>query len=382
MAIQVFVPTYDIDECLKEIKDCLEKNWTGLGYKTVEFENKWKEYTGLENAHFLNSATAGLHLAVKILKMENNWNDGDEIITTGITFISTPHSIMYENMKPVFADVDEYLCLDPMDIMKKVTSKTRAILYVGYGGNVGQYDKIVNICRDCGLKLILDMAHCAGTKYKGETPGKEADAIVYSFQAVKPLPSADSGMVCFKDKKNDELARKLSWLGINKDTYTRATQESQGNYKWKYDVEYVGYKYHGNSIMAAICLAQLKRIDQDNEYRRKVASWYDDCFQDYWDKVRPVPVIHKCDSSRHLYVIEVQNRDELIVKLNENGINPGVHYLVNTDYSVYSYAKGTCPNADKMSSRILTLPIHLKITKEDVTFISSKVLEYTVCNIM
>ena len=378
MSIQVFVPTYDIDECLKEIRDCLEKNWTGLGYKTVEFENKWKEYTGLENAHFLNSATAGLHLAVKILKMENNWNDGDEIITTGITFISTPHSIMYENMKPVFADVDEYLCLDPMDIIKKVTSKTRAILYVGYGGNVGQYDKIVNICRDCGLKLILDMAHCAGTKYKGETPGKEADAIVYSFQAVKPLPSADSGMVCFKDKKNDELARKLSWLGINKDTYTRSTQVSQGNYKWKYDVEYVGYKYHGNSIMAAICLAQLKRIDQDNEYRRKIASWYDDCFQDYWDRVRPIPVIHKCDSSRHLYVIEVQNRDELIVKLNENGINPGVHYLVNTDYSVYSYAKGTCPNADRMNSRILTLPIHLKITKEDVNFISSKVLEYTV----
>jgi len=377
MAIQVFVPTYDIDECLKEIRDCFEKNWTGLGYKTVEFENKWKEYTGLENAHFLNSATAGLHLAVKILKMENNWNDEDEIISTPISFISTNHAILYENMKPVFADVDEYLCLDPMSVVERITSKTRAIMYVCYGGNVGQYDRIVEICKNYNLKLILDMAHCAGTKYKGEVPGKEADVLVYSFQAVKPLPSADSGMICFKDKKNDEIARKLAWLGINKDTYTRSTQASQGNYKWKYDVEFVGYKYHGNSIMAAICIAQLKQIDKDNAYRREVACWYDYYFQDYWDRIRPIPVTPQCESSRHLYVIEVHNRDELIVKLNENGINPGVHYLTNTDYSMYSYAKGTCPNADKMSSRILTLPIHLKITKDDVKYISDKVIEYT-----
>ena len=109
------------------IRECLEKGWTGLGYKTVEFEEKWKEYTGLENAHFLNSATVGLHIAIKILKSENNWSDSDEIISTPFTFVSSNHAIAYENMKVVFADVDQYLCLDPEDIKRKITDKTRTI---------------------------------------------------------------------------------------------------------------------------------------------------------------------------------------------------------------------------------------------------------------
>lgn len=137
MAIQLFVPTFRIDECLAEIKECLEKGWTGIGYKTVEFEEKWKAYTRLNNAHFLNSDTAALHLAVKVFKIQNGWNDGDEIISTPLTFVSSNHAIMYENLKVVFADVDKYLCLDPRDVEKKITDKTRAIMFVGLGGNVG-----------------------------------------------------------------------------------------------------------------------------------------------------------------------------------------------------------------------------------------------------
>ena len=128
MSIQLFVPTFEVEECLQEIRECLEKGWTGLGYKTVEFEEKWKEYTGLENAHFLNSATVGLHIAIKILKSENNWSDSDEIISTPFTFVSSNHAIAYENMKVVFADVDQYLCLDPEDIKRKITDKTRAVI--------------------------------------------------------------------------------------------------------------------------------------------------------------------------------------------------------------------------------------------------------------
>src|SRR5690606_10943953 len=111
--IQLFTPKYKVDECLAAIKECLEIGWTGLGFKTVEIEEKWKEYTGLNNAHFLNSATAGLHLAIEILKEENGWNDDNEIITTPITFISSNHAILYNRLKPVFADIDEYGCLDP-----------------------------------------------------------------------------------------------------------------------------------------------------------------------------------------------------------------------------------------------------------------------------
>ncbi|SHH43909.1 dTDP-4-amino-4,6-dideoxygalactose transaminase [Caloranaerobacter azorensis DSM 13643] len=375
MTIQLFKPTFRVEECLEEIRECLEKGWTGLGFKTIEFEEKWKEYTGFKNAHFLNSATAGLHLAIKILKMTNGWQDGDEIISTPLTFVSTNHAIAYEGLKVVFADVDEYLCLDPKDVERKITNKTKAILFVGLGGSTGKYEEIVEICKRYKLKLIIDAAHMAGTRLNGEIPGKEADVLVYSFQAVKNLPTADSGMICFKEEKYDKLCREMTWLGINKDTYARTNDK--GVYKWKYDVEYLGYKYHGNSIMAAIGLVQLKYLDIDNAYRRQLAKWYDEGFKNHLDKIKPIRVPINCESSRHLYIIEVNNRDDLLLALNENDIYPGVHYRDNTEYRMYSYAKGTCPNAHRMSNRVLSLPMHLRMTKYDVDYICEKIIKYS-----
>ena len=262
MTIQVLKPKFNIEECLAGVRECLEKGWTGMGFKTVEFEDAWKEYTGHKHAYYLNSNTVGLHLAVKILKMQNKWEDGDEIITTPITFVSTNHAILYENMHPVFADVDEYLCLDPADVEKKITDKTKAVIFVGYGGRVGQLDKILEICKKHNLKLILDAAHMSGTRVDGICPGTwdGVDVTVYSYQAVKNLPTGDSGMICCADEANDKLARQMAWLGINKDTYARS---NKGTYAWKYDVDYLGYKYNGNAIMAAIALVQLKYLDSD-----------------------------------------------------------------------------------------------------------------------
>lgn len=374
MSIQLFVPTFRIDECLEEIRECLEKGWTGLGFKTVQFEEEWKKYTGINNAHFLNSATVGLSLALKILKMQNKWGDQDEVITTPLTFVSTNHAIAYENLKPVFADVDDSLCLDPKDVESKITDKTRAVMFVGLGGNIGNYFEIVDLCRKYNLKLILDAAHMAGTRVNGEIPGKEADVVVYSFQAVKNLPTADSGMICFRENELDELCRKLTWLGINKDTFARSGDK--GSYKWKYDVEYVGYKYHGNSIMAGIGLVQLKYLDEDNAYRRQLAQWYDNNLKDYSVLIRTVNIPDYCESSRHLYVIEVDNRDELLMYLNDNEIYPGVHYRDNTEYRMYSYAKGTCPNSHRLSERVLSLPMHLRMTQDDVNYISDKLITY------
>lgn len=370
LAIQLFVPTFRIDECLEEIRECLEKGWTGIGYKTVEFENEWKKYTGLSNAHFLNSATAALHLAVKVLKIQNKWRDDDEIITTPLTFISTNHAILYENLKAVFADVDEYLCLDPRDVEKRITDKTKAVIFVGLGGNTGRYKEIVELCKKYKLKLIIDAAHMSGTRLDGEIPGKEADVVCYSYQAVKNLPTGDSGMVCFKKTEDDELSRKLSWMGIDKDTYTR----EKGNYSWRYEVEYLGYKYNGNSIMAAIALVQLKYLEEDNKYRRKVANWYDQNLKD--SNVGIVKVAPNCESSRHLYIIEINNRDELLEKLNKHQVFPGVHYRDNTEYNIYSYAKGSCKNSEYMSGRILSLPMHLRLSEEDVKYICNIIKIY------
>ena len=131
--IQLFVPTFRIDETLDAIRECLEKGWTGLGFKTVEFENAWKDYTGLPYAHFLNSATSGLHLAVAQLKAAQGWADGDEIITSPLTFVSTNHAILYERLQPIFADIDEYLCLNPTAVEAHITPRTRAVVFIGMG---------------------------------------------------------------------------------------------------------------------------------------------------------------------------------------------------------------------------------------------------------
>lgn len=376
MTIQVLKPKYHVEECLNEIRECLEIGWTGLGFKTVEFENKWKEYTGHENAHFLNSATVGLHLAVEILKKENGWENGDEIITTPITFVSTNHAVLYEKLVPRFADVDEYLCLDPEDVKRKINDKTRAVIFVGYGGRVGQLDKIIKICKEHNLKLILDAAHMAGTRVNGQMPGTwdGVDVAVYSFQAVKNLPTADSGMICFQNKKYDEICRKLTWLGINKDTYAR-NSGTKGSYKWKYDVEYLGYKDHGNSIMAAIGLVELKYLDETNEYRRELARCYDEMFNNE-PKIQIIGAPHADECSYHIYEIAIDNRDGLLEYLQENDIYPGVHYRDNTEYEMYSYDNGKCPNAHRMSNRIITMPLHMHLTKDDVKMIANKVIAF------
>lgn len=377
MTIQVLKPKYHVEECLNEIRECLEAGWTGLGFKTIEFENKWKEYTGHKNAHFLNSATVGLHLAVEILKKENGWENGDEIITTPITFVSTNHAVLYEKLVPRFADVDEYLCLDPEDVKRKINDKTRAVIFVGYGGRVGQLDKIIDICKEYNLKLILDAAHMAGTRVNGQMPGTwdGVDVTVYSFQAVKNLPTADSGMICFRDDRYDEICRKLTWLGINKDTYAR-NSGTKGSYKWKYDVEYLGYKDHGNSIMAAIGLVELKYLDETNAYRRELASCYDEIFKNE-PNIQIIGASHANECSYHIYEIAVDNRDGLLEFLQENDIYPGVHYRDNTEYEMYSYDHGKCPNAHRMSNRIITLPLHMYLTKDDVRMIAKKVVEFT-----
>jgi dTDP-4-amino-4,6-dideoxygalactose transaminase len=325
MPIQLFVPSFRIDECLAGIRVCLEKGWTGLGFKTVEFEDAWKKYAELPHAHFLSSNTVGLHLALHVLKSRFGWADDDEVITTPFTFVSTNHAILHSRLRPVFADLDEFLCLDPSSVAARITPRTRAVMFVGIGGNTGQYDKIVDLCQQRGLKLILDAAHMAGTRTGGRQVGPEPDAVVFSFQAVKNLPTADSGMICFKDQEDDERARKLSWLGINKDTYARTA--AQGAYKWMYDVEEVGFKYHGNSIMASIALVQLKWLDQDNSYRRQLAAWYRARLAGH-DSVRVVEVAPGCESATHLFQVRVERRDAVMLIIPNTACIPTPTALV------------------------------------------------------
>lgn len=374
MAIQVLKPKFHVEECLEGVRECLEKGWTGMGFKTVEFEEAWKKYTGHKYAYYLNSNTVGLHLAVKILKMLNGWNDGDEIISTPITFVSTNHAIMYESLHPVFADVDEYLCLDPVDVEKKITDKTRAVIFVGYGGRVGQLEKIIDICKKYNLRLILDAAHMSGTKVNGVCPGTwdGVDVTVYSYQAVKNLATGDSGCICWTTEEQNELNKKLAWCGIDKDTYARS---NKGTYSWKYDIDYVGYKYNGNAIMAAIALVQLQYLDEENARRREIVEMYNEGFKSN-SLIKIIPAPHADECSYHLYELVVPDREALLNFLSEKGINCGVHYRDNTEYSVFAYGNGTCPNAHEVSQHLITMPLHMWLTDEEVKQIINGVNEF------
>lgn len=371
--IQVLKPYYRIDECLAEIKECLEKGWTGAGFKTLKFEEEFKKYAGLPNCHAVNSATAALHLAVKILKEQEGWVDGDEVISTPLSFVSTNHAILYENLKVVFADVHPHtLCLDPRSIESKITEKTRAVMYVGLGGRIGHLQQISDLCRKYNLRLILDAAHMAGSRFNGRHVGGEADVSCFSFQAVKNLGTSDMGAICFKDHQYDELVRKLAWLGISASTFDRTN--SDGRYKWKYSIPFVGYKYNANSVVASLALVGLKYLDKDNTYRHHLSMIYDQAFNKH-QKIELVDDVIGADGSRHLYQIIVPDRDEIMLKLNAKGIYCGVHYISNTEYPMYSHFKGSCPVAESVQNRLISLPLHLHLKKDDVEYVCESLLE-------
>jgi dTDP-4-amino-4,6-dideoxygalactose transaminase len=365
--IQVLKPKYRVNECLDEIKECLEIGWTGMGFKTVEFENQWKKYTRLSNAHFLCSATAGLHLAIKILKDKYHWQEGDEVITTPFTFVSTNHAILYENLTPCFADIDSSLNLKPDSVKEKINPNTKAILFVGIGGNTKNLREVISIAKEYNLKIILDAAHMAGSRIDNRHVGFDVDVSVFSFQAVKNLPTADGGMICFKNEEEDAKARELSWLGINKDTYSR---NNQGAYKWDYTVNEVGFKYHGNSIMAALGIIALKYLDEDNQYRRDLAQRYVDNLS---GKVEYIA--HESNqTSRHVFQVSVENREAVIELLANNDIYPGVHYRQNTDYKPFMSNK-IFKNSKYYSDRILSLPLHLEMSFPDIDRICNTLLQ-------
>lgn len=367
MVIHLFRPKFNIEESLDRIRDCLEVGWTGAGYKTDEFESAWRKSMGFKNAFFVNSCTAALDLAVRCLKERYGWQDGDEIITTPNTFVSTNHMILKNRLHPVFADIDDTLCLAPNSVIDRISEKTRAVMFVGIGGNPGNYSQIVDICRQRNLKLILDAAHMSGTRLDGEPVGHEADAVCFSFHAVKNLPTADGGMLCFADAGLDADARVKAWLGIDSSTYERTKMEV-AKYKWKYNVRSLGEKYSGNAVMAALAISQLASLEGGNDRRRSIARMYDQGLADVVNQglVRLVRKPENCESSTHLYQIIVDDRNGLHDELEKQGIETGVHYISNTRYEMYRYAQGSCPNAEYISDHVLSLPMHLELTDTDV----------------
>ena len=366
--IALFKPYFRKEEVLKEIGECLDLGWTGIGYKTEDFERRWCDYSKLNYCHFLNSASAGLHLALKIFKDKFDWREDDEIITSPIAFVSTNHAILHETMTPVFSDIDESLCLDPIKLAQNITNKTRAIIYVGMGGNAANLAEIKKICNQNNLILIIDAAHMAGTKWLSSNLhiGSEADCVIFSYQAVKNCPTSDAGSICFKDKDLDKKARALSWLGIDTNTFERT--KSKG-YKWEYEVDHVGYKYNGNSISAAMAIVSLRYLDEDNIRRRNISEEYISGL-DSNKFIKPIVHDSKISSSRHLFQIIVDNQYKFIKHMSNFGISCGVHYKPNNTFNVYNkFDSKSLDYLNSISNNIVSLPMHLFLSDKDVKYI-------------
>ena len=360
--LQLFAPVFDVDACLAEVRVCLELGWTGIGFKTVEFEDKFSEYLGTPFCHFVNANTNGIHLLLEMLKSTRKWEDGDEIISSAMTFVSANHSILHAGLMPVFADVDTSLCMTLAEIERKVTSKTRAVMFVGIGGNAGELADISRFCRASGILLILDAAHCAGSRLHGRHLAYYADYSVFSFQAVKNLPTGDAGLITVRTEEENHLVRTLSWCGIDKDTFSR----SRDGYQWMYSVTEVGYKYHGNSIMAAIAIAQLNSLDTGNSRRRELASLYASKLNGFGG-ICQIPHTNETESSRHLIQVIAPRRNKLIEYLKSRGVGSGVHYRSNSRYPMYAHDR--VPLSEDLDERIISLPCHLKMSDEDVDYV-------------
>ncbi len=366
--IPVFKPSFGEEE-LEALREPFKTGWIGLGPKTREFEERFAEYIGVKFAVALNSGTAALHLASKVLNIE-----GMEVITTPMTFISTNHVILYSHGIPVFADIEaDTLNIDPMQVKNLVTSKTKAIVVVHYGGHACDMDPILELAKEKNIYVIEDAAHGCGGKYKGQKLGSLGDLACFSFHAVKNMSTGEGGMITTDDPELYGRLMKLRWMGISRDTWSR--EEKDRKYSWYYNVEEVGFKYHMNDIPAAIGLVQLRKLDKMNQRRRELAEKYNKGLTGLnWLKT---PVVKSyAEPSYHNYVIKAEKRDQLNIYLQEKGISTGVHYIPNNHYDMYHPFRGQTPVSDTVWKKVLTLPLFPDLKDEEVDFIIREIKEF------
>jgi len=358
----------------RAVVETLRSGWITLGPKTEEFEIAFAKYVGAKYVVALNSATSALHLALIVSDVKR----GDEVILPALTFASDAEVVLMVGAKPVFADIDpRTLNIDPKSIEKKITKKTKAIIVVHYGGQPCEMDAINAIGKKYGVPIIEDAAHAAGSSYKGRKIGGSANIACFSFHAVKNLATGDGGMITTPDAETDKRLRSLRWCGINKSTHERVTP---GGYRWDYDINAEGgFKYHMNDIAAAIGLVQLKKLDANNDQRRKITAIYDAAFKGSKQFV-PVTQLPGRKTSPHNYCLLLQgvDREALISYLIEKGISTGVHYKPlyhHPRYRAFGSAKDT-PLTERVWAQILLLPLHANMTAADAKRVVKSVLAY------
>lgn len=372
--IQLFKPHVS-SKAVQAVGETLVSGWLGLGPRVAEFEKAFSKYVGYDHsvAVGLNSCTAALHLALICAGI----GEGDEVITTPMTFVSTNHVILYVGAKPVFCDIGLDMNMNAELIEHKITGKTKAILCVHYSGNPCDLETIYAIAEKHDLAVIEDAAHACGAAYDDRKIGGysryKKSAVCFSFHAVKNMPTGDGGMVVTPNSEWAERMRCLRWMGIDKDTITRteeikASKLSASTYSWKYGVGELGFKYHMIDINAAMGIEHLKELDSTNQLRVNIARRYGELLGEV-EGLELLPLNSRGQSSWCSFPVFVVRRDFLVSKLKENGVHPGVHYEPNYHFPMYHDYSTYCPVAEDLFEKVLLLPMHIGLTDEDVEYV-------------
>ncbi len=353
---------------IDEVVACMKSGWLGTGPKVAQFERDFAAYEGAQYAAALNSCTAALHLSLLAAGLK----PGDEVITTPMTFCATVNAIIHADAVPVLADIDPAtMNIDPREIEKKITAKTRAILPVHFAGRPCDMDAIMALANRHGLKVIEDCAHAIETEYRGRHAGTFGDFGCFSFYVTKNIVTGEGGMVLTRNEDDIARIKVLGLHGMSKDAWKRFSDEGYKHYQ----VVECGFKYNMMDIQAAIGIHQLQRIEAYWKRRQEIWAQYNKAFAGL-----PIglPADPEPDTKHayHLYTIMVDerktsiSRDAFLTAMTKDNIGIGVHYMSIPEHPFYQKTFGwkpeNYPQAMKIGRQTVSLPLSAKLADNDI----------------
>lgn len=363
-------------EEIAEVVDTLKSGWLTSGPKTKRFESEFSAAFGCPAALALNSCTAGLHVALKVL----NIGPGDEVITTPMTFAASVNVIEHVGAKPVLVDVEpDTLNIQPDAVQQAITPATKAIIAVHYAGHPVELHALRAIAEEYQLHLIEDAAHAVGAAFDGQPIGSGPNLTAFSFYATKNLTTGEGGMLTGAAALIDQ-ARVVSLHGMNREAWSRYAAGG----KWSYDIVTPGYKYNMTDIQAALGLSQLRRFDAMQERRRVIVETYNAAFSMHSAFLIPVTRAH-VQNAWHLYVLRLRtselsiDRNQFIEELTARNIGTSVHFIPIHRHSFYRDRYGLHPDdypvANSAFEQMLSLPLSPSMTDQDVADVIDAVLD-------
>jgi len=356
------------EDDVKAVSEALVGDLITCGPRVEALEKKICEITGAKYAVSVCNGTAALHCAC----IAAGLGEGDEVITTPLTFAASANCAVYVGATPVFADVNpETYNIDPDSIEAHITEKTKAVVAVDFTGQAVEHDRIREICDKHGLTLIIDAAHAIGTKYKGRPEGSIGDITCFSFHPVKTVTAGEGGAITTNDP---ELYRKLhlaSQHGIVRNP-AEMVEEPEG--PWVYEMQELGFNYRMTDFQAALLISQLNKLDKFSARRKEIVNKYNEAFKDI-PELFIQKEIPESDTTRHLYIIQLKldkltcTRRQFFDALAAENVQPQVHYVPVYYFPFYEkrgYKKGLCPVAEDIYKGIMSIPLYPMMTDEDV----------------